>query len=85
MFGHLWHLDAGMGAQLGIPGDSTPAAEFAHHNHRGNKGVPACPGEPGTALGSAFGVQAGGCSRQLGSGALGSHPTSVSSLLGNFG
>lgn len=38
MFGHLWHLDAGMGAQLGIPGGSTPAAEFTHHNHRGNKG-----------------------------------------------
>jgi len=73
-----------MGAQLGIPHGSTPAAKFTTIT-TGESGGPCLPGELGTALGSACGVRAGGYGRQPGSGALGSYPTSVPSLLGNFG
>lgn len=82
--GHLWHLDTGMGAWLGIPGGSTLAAKLTCHNDKANRGSPACPGAGHSAGLSVWGAgwwlwQAAGVR------SLGSHPISVPSLLGNFG
>lgn len=86
-FGRLWHLDThlgtGMGAQPGFPGSRILAAKFTDHHHRGIRGAPVWRARHSTGL-SVWGA-AGGCSRELGSGALGSHPASVLSWLGSFG
>lgn len=78
---HPWHLDShGIWAQGWVLRQTAAAWQPNSPTiTMGELGKPLSV-ELGTALGSA-----GGCSRELGSGALGSHPASVLSWLGSFG